>query len=149
MTLTVAFCNEVKKETETLPVYETPFIKKNDSPLRNDFNPRIEFMNLSSAEKAAKKANQQAKDTHRADLIRDFSVQNLQKWAQHLEKENINQMEEHDILDNISSVKVYSKALQTKLHDLGNNLKTQVGLFDLVLKEKKTCCGQNQGSQEW
>ena len=46
-------------------------------------------------------------------------------------------MEEHDVVDNISSIKIYSKGLQGKIIEIGNKIKTQIGLFDLILKEKK------------
>ena len=50
-TLVLALSLEIKKEFEKGPIYEIPFIKKNDSPVSNNFNPRIENINLSSQEK--------------------------------------------------------------------------------------------------
>lgn len=50
-TLALAICEELKKELEKAPIYEIPFIKKNDSPVSNNYNPRIENINLSSEEK--------------------------------------------------------------------------------------------------
>jgi len=64
-------------------------------------------------------------------------VQNLADWASHLQKENINNMDERDILDNITAIKVYSRNLQSKIYELGDKLRTNIGLFDLILKEKK------------
>lgn len=50
-TFAFALSIELKKEMEKTPVYEIPFIKKRDSPVSNNYNPRIENINLSSQEK--------------------------------------------------------------------------------------------------
>ena len=50
-TLALSISAEIKKEMENAPIYEIPLIKKNDSPVSNNFNPRIENINLSSQEK--------------------------------------------------------------------------------------------------
>ena len=64
------------------------------------------------------------------------------KWTDKILKEDITKLEEHEIIDNISAIKVYSRALQERIHHLGNKLKTNIALFDLVLKEKNVISGK-------
>jgi len=123
--------NGVHSLESEIPVYETPEIRKNDSPLRQNFNPRLENIN-----KSTKPAPYGGADP-RNDLIRGFSLKNLQKWLKGVKGVNLNKVTDNVIIGNIQEIRTLSIALQQNIHGVCQRLSAKLKLLDLKLKEIK------------
>jgi hypothetical protein len=118
-------------ESEKVPIFETPEIRRNDSPLRNNFNPRI-----ANKDKSTKPAPWAGPDA-RSDLIRGFSLKGLRKWLKGVKGVNLNKVTDSVIIGNIGEMRTLSIALQKHIHGVCQSLSTKLKQLDLKLKEIK------------
>jgi len=118
-------------KVEKVPLYETPEIRRNDSPLRQNFNPRIE-----NRDKSTKPIPLGAPDD-RSALIRGFSLKKLRKWLGEAKNLNLDKTTDNIIVGNINEMRTLSIALQQHIHGICQNLSTKLKQLDLKLKEIK------------
>jgi len=124
--------NSVHTLSETKgPSYETPEIRRNDSPLRQNFNPRIV-----NKDKSTRPAPYGGPDA-RGDLIRGFSLKALQKWLKGVKGVNLDKVTDNVIIGNLGEMRTLSIALQQHIHGVCQSLSAKLKLLDLKLKEIK------------
>jgi hypothetical protein len=116
---------------EKVPLYETPVIRRHDSPLRQTFNPRIENRDLST------KPEPLGAIDARSDLIRGFSLKGLRKWLKGVKGLNLDKTTNTVIVENINEMRTLSIALQQNIHGICQSLSTKLKQLDLKLKEIK------------
>jgi hypothetical protein len=119
------------EKVEKVPLYESPEIRRNDSPLRQNFNPRIENINKST------KPSPYGGPDARSDLIRGFSLKGLQKWLKGVKSVNLNKVTDNVIVGNLGEMRTLSIALQQHIHGICQGLNDKLKLLDLKLKEIK------------
>jgi len=119
------------EKVEKVPFYETPEIRRNDSPLRQNFNPRIENINKST------KPSPYGGPDARGDLIRGFSLKKLQKWLKGVKSVNLDKVTDNVIVGNLGELRTLSIALQQHIHGVCQSLSAKLKMLDLKLKEIK------------
>jgi len=114
-----------------MPIFETPEIRRNDSPLRQNFNPRIV-----NRDKSTKPTPLGGPDD-RSELIRGFSLKGLRKWLKGVKGINLNKVTDKVIMGNLGEMRTLSIALQQHIHGVCQSLSTKLKQLDLKLKEIK------------
>jgi len=118
-------------ESKKVPIFETPEIRRNDSPLRQNFNPRI-----ANKDKSTRPVPLGAIDD-RSELIRGFTLKGLQKWLKGVKGVNLNKVTDNVIIGNLGEMRTLSIALQQHIHGNCQSLSTKLKQLDLKLKEIK------------
>jgi len=118
-------------ETNSVPIFETPEIKRGDSPLRQNYNPRIANVDKST------KPDPWGPPDARNDLIRQFSLKRLEKWLKGVKGVNLNKVTDNVIIGNLNELRTISIALQQHVHQTCAVLSTKLKQLDLKLKEIK------------
>jgi len=111
-----------------VPIFETPEIRRGDSPLRQNYNPRI-----ANVDKSTKPAQWGPPDA-RNDLIRQFSLKRLEKWLKGVKGVNLNKVTDNVIIGNLNELRTMSIALQQHIHQTCAVLSTKLKQLDLKLK---------------
>jgi len=124
------------QKAEKMPFYETPEIRRNDSPLRQNFNPRIENINKST------KPSPYGGPDARSDLIRGFTLKGLEKWLKGVKSVNLDKVTDNVIVGNLGEMRTLSIALQQHIHSVCQVLTTKLKALDIKLKEIKAVEGK-------
>jgi len=127
----VANQNVLSLNNEKTPIYETPEIRRSDSVLRQNFNPRIENINKST------KPSPIGGIDARSDLIRGFSLKKLKKWLKGVSSVNLDKVTDNVIIGNLGEMRTLSIALQQYIHGICGGLSNKLKLLDMKLKEIK------------
>jgi len=127
----IAFSMAHTLAEEKAPFYESPVIRRNDSPLRQNFNPRIENRDLST------KPIPLGVVDDRSALIRGFSLKKLRKWLKGVKGTNLDKVTDTVIIENINEMRTLAIALQQHIHGICQSLSTKLKQLDLKLKEIK------------
>jgi len=123
--------NLLENEKDKIPIFESPEIRRNDSPLRQAFNPRIANRDLST------KPIPLGIIDDRSELIRGFTLKGLRKWLKGITALNLDKTMDTDIKYNIGQMRTLSIALQKHIHGVCQGLSTKLKQLDLKLKEIK------------
>jgi len=121
----------LSNEKDQVPIFESPEIRRNDSPLRQGFNPRIGNKDLST------KPIPLGIIDDRSELIRGFTLKGLRKWLKGITALNLDKTMDKDIVYNIGQMRSLSIALQKHIHGVCQTLSTKLKQLDLKLKEIK------------
>merc|ERR1712151_824679 len=130
----VVFISEIN--TVTVPVYEVPSIKKNNSPLDVHFNHSKDLLNTPSAFKRAYGSWKGKKEDLRSELARGFTLSALKNWIDHLTNRNFDLVSKGEFIEDVATIKGFSKILQNWIIAKSNDIINQVALLDLKMKEQ-------------
>jgi len=126
----------IEINTLTVPVYEVPSIKKNNSPLDVNFNHRKDLLNSPSAFKRAYGSWKGKKEDLRSELARGFTLTALNNWITHLTDRNFDLVSKGEFIEDVATIKGFSKILQNWIIAKSNDVINQVALLDLKMKEQ-------------
>jgi len=115
------------------PVYESPVIVKS-----NGLTGKTASFSLSATQRRAMlgKGNDAAqKQAIRNELIREFNLAGLEKWVNHLAKENINGLSNSAEIANLNEIRTMSISMQKYIHATCSKISSYLKVLDLKLKE--------------
>ena len=117
------------------PEYEIPTILRSDQPFNQPNNPRIDYINESSAANYKRYLDRKLKTHLNSDLVRDFNVEAFGKWIDFYTDENIHSKGIHTILNNVSDILGKSMDLQSYVNFRSGLIVKELALFDMRLKQ--------------
>jgi hypothetical protein len=118
------------------PVYEVPSIGKNNNPLDVNFNHRKDLLNAPTSFKRAYGSWKGKKEDLRSELARGFTLVALNKWISHLTDRNFDLVSKGEFVEDVATIKGFSKILQNWIIAKSNDVINQVALLDLKMKEQ-------------
>jgi hypothetical protein len=93
-------------------------------------------MNSPSPFKRAYAAWKEKKESLRSELARGFTLVALNKWINHLTDRNFDLVSKGEFIEDVATIKGFSKILQTWIIAKSNDVINQVALLDLKMKEQ-------------
>lgn len=114
------------------PVYESPVIIRAGV---SNYNPRIESINLSSAEKNERYLNNKLKNKLEGEMIGNFSLDSLNKLFDLYSTEGLEKKSNNQIVEEVGNLLKNSIELQKYITFTSQAVKKRLDLLDVKLKQ--------------